>query len=323
MQRYKKKMYFCILEFAILVFMKKCLLLAVTVLSVFILRAQTTFTYLERDTLSLKLDVYQPSTPRADRACVVYVFGGGFISGERDNDHSKQCCRMLADKGFVAVAIDYRLYLKHAPQVPLIKMHTLFDTAIRYAVEDCSAAIAWLCGHAESLGIDTSKIILTGSSAGAITVLQTDYCRCNQLQPASALPPAFRPAVVIPYAGGIYCANGKLKYAVPPAPTCFFHGTSDRIVNYNSFRGSLSKALFGANKVARVFKKQGYSHWILRFEDRGHEIASALPQTIEEFCAFVDASFKGRVMNYDATCTDSTIPETKWSHVHLLDLYKH
>ena len=201
-------------------------------------------------------------------------------------------------------------------------MHTLFDTAIRYAVEDCSEAIAWLCNHADELGIDTSRIILSGSSAGAITVLQTDYCRCNSLPPAAALPVGFRPAAVVPYAGGLYCSACQLKYAVPPAPTCFFHGTADRIVNYNSFRGSLGKALFGANRVARVFKRNDYSHWILRYEDHGHEIAAALPQTIDGFCAFVNATLAGRVMNYDATCTDTGIKLTKWSKLNLLQLYR-
>lgn len=302
--------------------MKKYLLLLVILFGTLTGRAQNTYTYLVRDTLEMKLDVYQPECPREDRACVVYLFGGGFVMGERNNEYSEKCCRMLAERGFVAVSIDYRLYLKHAPRVPLLKAHTLFDTAIRQAVEDCSAALAWLCGHARELNIDTARIVLTGSSAGAITVLQTDYCRANALPPASSLPAGFRPAAVVPYAGGIYCSARGLKYALPPAPTCFFHGTKDRIVNYNSFRGSLQKALFGSNKVAKVFKKNNYSHWILRFEGRGHDIASVMPQTIDEFCAFVDASLSGRVMQYDAFCTDGAIPVTKWTNMSFFDIYK-
>ena len=252
--------------------MKKSLLLSVTLLLSVCLHAQQTFTFCQRDTTELKLDVYHPANPRADHACVLYVFGGGFISGARNNEHMVNCCTALSDRGFIVVAIDYRLYLKHAKKVPLLKMHTLFDTAI--------------------------------------------------LPPAAALPAGFRPAAVVPYAGGLYCSACQLKYAVPPAPTCFFHGTADRIVNYNSFRGSLGKALFGANRVARVFKRNDYSHWILRYEDHGHEIAAALPQTIDGFCAFVNAALAGRVMNYDATCTDSGIKLTKWSKLNLLQLYR-
>ena len=80
-------------------------------------------------------------------------------------------------------------------------------------------------------------------------------------------------------------------------------------------------SLFGSNKVVKVFKKNNYPHWILRYEDRGHEIAAALPQTIDEFCAFVDATLAGRQMFYDATCVDSSIKRTKWSGLTLLELY--
>ena len=283
--------------------------------------AQQTYVFASRDTAELKMDVYQPQHPRSDNACVVYVFGGGFVSGQRNDKYSVKCCQLLADRGFVAVAIDYRLYLKHAPKVPLLKMYTLFDTAIRWAVEDCSEAIAYLWDHAGELKIDPSKIVLTGCSAGAITVLQTDYSRVNKLAAASKLPAGFVPAAVIPYAGGIMCRNNELKYASKPAPTCMFHGTSDRIVNYKRFRGSLGTSLFGTDRVAKVFAKNKYNYWVLRFEDRGHEIAISLPPTIDEFCAFVDAALSGREMQYDATCTDAAVPLTEWSRYTIFDLY--
>ena len=301
--------------------MKKVMLLIVTLLLAFIGSAQQTYTFATRDTMELKMDVYQPQHPRADHACVLYVFGGGFMSGNRDDDFSRKCCQLLAEKGFVAVAIDYRLYLKHAPKVPLLKMYTLFDTAIRYAVEDCSDAIAFLWDHAGELKIDPTKMVLTGCSAGAITVLQTDYSRVNHLPAASHLPAGFVPVAVIPYSGGIMCQNNKLKYASQPAPTCMFHGTSDKIVNYRRFRGSLGTSLFGTHSLAKVFAKNKYNYWVLRFEKRGHEIAIALPPTIDEFCAFVDAALSGRVMQYDATCTDTAIRRTEWSNYSLFDLY--
>ena len=117
------------------------------------------------------------------------------------------------------------------------------------------------------------------------------------------------------------CRNNELKYASKPAPTCMFHGTSDRIVNYRRFRGSLGTSLFGTHSVAKVFAKNKYNYWVLRFKDRGHEIAIALPPTIDEFCAFVDAALSGRVMQYDATCTDAAIRQTEWSKYTVFDLY--
>lgn len=59
----------------------------------------------------------------------------------------------------------------------------------------------------------------------------------------------------------------------------------------------------------------------MRFQDRGHEIAIALPPTIDEFCAFVDAVLAGRKMQYDATCVDAAVPQTEWTHMSIFDLY--
>ena len=303
--------------------MKKIAILCVMLLLGVALGAQETYVFASRDTVDLKLDVYQPAHPRADKACVLYIFGGGFAAGERDNESSRESCQMLADRGFVAVAMDYRLYFKHPAKVSLLNAYHLFDTAITWAVEDCAEAVAFLWNNAEKLNLDPTKMVLTGSSAGAITVLQTDYSRANALPVVAKLPKEFVPAAVIAYAGGIFCKNSQLEYATPPAPTFLNHGTIDKIVNYRRMPGSLSMSLFGSSRLARHFDRKDYNYRIVRYEDRGHEVAAALTSTIDDFCAFVDAVFAGKVIQYDATCTDSFIQKTKWSDMDLFDLYFH
>lgn len=287
--------------------------------------AQETYQYATRnDTTRLMLDVYRPAHQRADRACVVYMFGGGFYLGQRNGEADVLACSKLAERGFTVVSIDYRLFLRDADlsHANLFNAHTYFEQAVSVAVQDCSAAIAYICAHAGELNIDTSHIVLTGSSAGAITVLQTDFCRANSMPDAAELPKTFRPLAVIPYAGGIICRNRDMKYATPPAPTCFFHGTKDKIVNYRRMISSLSTSQFGADHIAKIFKKNGFNYWILRYDGIGHEVAGALPKTIEEFTAFVDAVEAGRKMNYDATCRDSQLVATKWSKLTVFDIYK-
>lgn len=303
--------------------MKKIAILCVMLLLGVALGAQETYVFASRDTVDLKLDVYQPAHPRADKACVLYIFGGGFASGERDNESSRESCQMLADRGFVAVAMDYRLYFKNPAKVSLLTAYHLFDTAITWAVEDCAEAVAFLWNNADKLNLDPTKMVLTGSSAGAITVLQTDYSRANALPVVAKLPKEFVPAAVISYAGGIFCKNSQLEYATPPAPTFLNHGTIDKIVNYRRMPGSLSMSLFGSSRLARHFDRKDYNYRIVRYEDRGHEVAAALTSTIDDFCAFVDAVFAGKVIQYDATCTDSFIQKTKWSDMDLFDLYFH
>lgn len=287
------------------------------------LAAQETYTYASRADSVLKLDIYRPAHPRDDKACVVYVFGGGFVLGARNDSTSKVCCQLLADRGFTAVAIDYRLGLTtiKRSEFKWSKVFGYFDTAIRWATEDCCAALRYLVDNSASLGIDPQKIILTGSSAGAVTVLQADYCRANSLPPASVLPKGWKPAAVIPYSGAIYVGDGKLRYSTPPAPTCFFHGTKDKIVFYRQFY-LFRHRLAGADwLVKHRFSKNHYPYWVMRFKGRGHEVAGYLPDTMEEFEAFVNAAVKGRVTYYDATCEDEALKPNKWTNMTIYQLY--
>lgn len=289
------------------------------------LSAQETYQYVERRGTALYMDVYRPAEPRADKACVVYLFGGGFYAGERNDTASRVSCRKLSEQGFVTISIDYRLGLKgmKPDDFKATKVFDYFDTSIYWAVEDCSAAIAYIVKHAEELGIDPQKILLTGSSAGAVTVLQTDYCRANGRAEAYELPQGWKPAGVIPYAGAISVSTGTIKYKTPPAPTCFFHGTKDKIVFYKQFH-FFRHRFAGANYLVKhLFKKNRYPYWVLRFEGRGHEVAGYLPDTIEEFMAFANAALKGRVTYYDARCEDEALQPNKWTNMTIFDLYLH
>lgn len=284
---------------------------------------QETYTYTTRGDQELKLDIYRPSTPRPDKATVVYVFGGGFVVGARNDSSSVKCCRMLADRGFTAVSIDYRLWLKRISpdNIKWTKVLDYFDSSIRVATEDCCAALRYLADNSGQLGIDTSKIILTGNSAGAVTVLQTDYCRANSRAEAAVLPEGWKPAAVVPYAGAVFETLGKLKYKTPPAPTCFFHGTEDKIVFYRTFYLCRHRLAGASWLVKHRFKKNRYPYWIMRFKGRGHEVAGYLPDTMQEFEAFVNTALAGRVTYYDAKCEDEALKPNKYTKMNIIQLY--
>lgn len=302
---------------------RKILLAGLFLLSLGKVDAQETYPFVQRDS-TLFLDVYRPAQPRADKACVVALFGGGFVSGSRDNNYQRTIAKLLTERGFTVVSIDYRLGLKDSAMVAqnsgLFHMQDLFQFCIDIATEDCAAAVAWVCSHAGELNIDTSKLVLTGSSAGAIAVLQLDWCRANGLQPASALPAGWKPAAVVPYAGAIMC-DGKPSWNTPPAPTLLMHGTKDKIVAYKKFPPVLSHALYGAKTVFSQMRKQNHPCWIIRFEGIGHEVATWLPGSLDLFCAFVNQALAGRISTLDATMSDSKLLPTQWTEMTLKDLY--
>ena len=284
-----------------------------------------TYAFVERDS-TLYLDVHRPARPRGDGACVLSVFGGGFVMGNRDDAYQRQLASLLTERGFTVVCIDYRLGLKDSAMVAqnsgLLHMQDLFQYCIDIAVEDCAAAVAWVAGHAESLGIDPSRMVLTGSSAGAIAVLQLDWCRANARPQVSALPAGWRPAAVVPYAGGLMCRRSELAYTTPPAPTLLLHGTKDKIVSYKKLAPLVSRTLYGSHRVAKAMDRQGLPHWIVRFPGIGHEVASWLPGSLELFCAFVNQALEGRVSTLDATMSDSKLQPTRWTTMTLKDIYK-
>ena len=288
-------------------------------------QTKTTYPFVERDS-TLYLDVHKPAVARADKAAVISVFGGGFIVGRRDDKYQTGQADSLVKRGFTVISIDYRLGLKDSVMVAqnhrLLDIDDLFQHCIDMATEDCAEAIKWVVGHAEEIDIDPAKIALTGCSAGAITVLQLDYCRANGLPEAAALPEGWKPAVVIPYAGGIMCKKKDLKYKTDPAPTLLMHGTKDRIVNYKGFGLPFHSKLHGSKTIDKKMDRQDIPHWFIRFEGIGHEVASWFPGSVDLFCALVDQALTGRITHLDATMTDSKLKPTKWTNMSLFELYK-
>jgi len=234
---------------------------------------KTTLTYIQQQDVELKLDIYQiPEIAEEARPCIIFVFGGGFKEGTRDAETYKKFFDYFSRKGYITVAIDYRLGLKNIDKAPSAFNQEPLDNAIHLAVEDLYWATSYLLKNAEKYNIDPSKIIICGSSAGAITVLQADYEKCNTAALSKILPETFRYAGVISFAGAIYSTEGTPKYAVEPAPTLFFHGSGDRLVPYHRIR-LFNKGMFGSKSLAAKFKKSNYPYCFFSMEGIGHEVA--------------------------------------------------
>ena len=285
------------------------------------LHCPQTFAYAKHDTV-LHLDIYQPAAA-ANGFTVIHIFGGGFAAGSRTNKWDVAYCRQLAAEGYRAVAIDYRLGLRGATNVGMQTIK-LLENAIYIAVEDCSAAVAWLCENAATLGIDTSKVIIEGSSAGAITALMTDYARCNKLDCAAVLPPAWKPAAVIAYSGAIFSRKGKPSWDYSmPAPTLLFHGTVDKVVTYKKIE-LFNTGFYGSNAIVKSLKKYNLPFAIYRYTDLGHEVSVGGPLTISELNLFVKQYVTdSRKLHADITITDDSIPPSEYSKMTVRQLYKH
>lgn len=225
-----------------------------------------------KEGVELKMDLYRSdSASILPQPCLIFVFGGGFKDGQRDAGIYLPYFHYFADKGFTVASIDYRLGMK-GEKAPGLRNYKPLLNAIHLAVEDLYAATGYLLEHADELYIDPSRCIISGSSAGAITVLQADYMKQNNHPLAEMLPAAFRYAGVISFAGGIFSTEGLPSYTKRPAPTLFFHGTADRLVPYNK-TGLFHLGMFGSRQLVKRFREERYPFTFYSIEGVGHEMA--------------------------------------------------
>lgn len=104
--------------------------------------------FAETETGALRADMYLPRV-EGPRPAVVVVHGGAWMGGNRRQ--LAWLARVLAEQGFVAMAINYRL----APAHPFPAQ-----------LEDCQAAVKWLKQNAETYHVDEDRVAAWGYSAG-------------------------------------------------------------------------------------------------------------------------------------------------------------
>jgi dipeptidyl aminopeptidase/acylaminoacyl peptidase len=231
-----------------------------------------TFTYAKKDTSVLQLDVYtHPSTPK-NSPCIIFVFGGGFFTGKRDEEYYNKYFNSLVHEKYVVVSISYRLGI-HGMQKLFTSKFKPLRGAIDTAVVDLYDATNWVIKHRKTIGIDTTKIILSGSSAGAIVVLQSDFEKRNKTKLSRRLSRDFQYAGVISFAGAILSYRGPLRYRERPAPTLMFHGTHDKMVIYRQV-AFFNRSLSGSYSIAKTFRKFRYPYYFYKVRGMGHEIAA-------------------------------------------------
>ncbi|HEU5000556.1 MAG TPA: alpha/beta hydrolase [Lapillicoccus sp.] len=99
---------------------------------------------------AVEVSVLTPTAKGGAGPGILYVHGGGMVSGDRFGGVG-QPVRWAERFGGVCVTVGYRL----APDFP--------DP---YPVEDTYAALTWMTDHAAELGIDPARVVIVGRSAG-------------------------------------------------------------------------------------------------------------------------------------------------------------
>jgi acetyl esterase/lipase len=132
------------------------------------------------------IDVYVPKTPTsATRPMILWVHGGGFLSGSRRQ--VADYATMLADQDFTVASLEYSLAPGHQYPVP---------------IRQGNAALSYLAANAARFGGDPAVMAVGGDSAGAqiasqLAALQTNPALAAAMRLTPAIPADHLKAAVL------------------------------------------------------------------------------------------------------------------------------
>lgn len=192
----------------------------------------------------LLMDIFMPhSDTLKKRPAIIFMHSGAFLIGSRLNDDMVAMCDSFARKGYVTATIDYRLGMGATFNILTLTVSEINGYRAAYrGMQDSRAAIRFLKHNAATYGIDTTKIYITGSSAGSILALYNIYLDKNEINEFAYSTPSLGniDAVGVQGYGSKASAVASLWGAVESpeiigndsTPVFLVHGTEDNIVPY-------------------------------------------------------------------------------------------
>ena len=235
---------------------------------------------------TLYLDFYEPQGDTLPaRPLVITVFGGAFVAGSRDYADMVVYCTRLAQHGYAAASIDYRLL-----SLWNINATSLIRDAYM-AAQDVSSAIRFFKYHCDEYRIDPEQVFLLGNSAGSIAILCELFMDEDERPAETFEEPDLGPmhssgfeeyagispavAGAIPQWGGVMDLHviSEEEYV----PLCMIHGTDDTNVPYDSgycYNGMLPGVMpymYGSHPIAGRLDEIGINDYEFHpFEGEGH-----------------------------------------------------
>jgi len=157
-----------------------------------------------QDGRSVKLYIMKPEQPHGKTGVLIFIHGGVWIVGNFQN-HQRLLRDLVVGSGQTAVFVEYT---------------PLPDAKFPTQLEESFAALKWVAGHADELGVDASRIAVAGNSVGgnmaaALTLMSKDR-HGPKISYQVLLIPATDASVDSPsyleYGTGRFLARAFMKY---------------------------------------------------------------------------------------------------------------
>lgn len=242
---------------------------------------------LSKQPLDLYMDVYLPKNDTLNkRPLVMFIHGGAFYIGGKDDLSMQTWCSHYASLGYVAVSIDYRMGFHPTKRS--------IERAGYAAVQDAHAAMRYLVENQVGYGIDTSMMFVGGTSAGAITALHLAFMT-KETRPESSfeslmsndmgeieksgnkIDKTFTIKGVVDMWGAVYNISMIDSKKIPVVA---FHGDADDIVPYGydypfyeigNKRKLLFNKVYGSSVIVEHLLRNGVDNSIMyTLHDKSH-----------------------------------------------------
>jgi len=216
----------------------------------------------------IELHIFDPPgfKPTDRRPVYLTIHGGGWTG--RTPRYFYPFAKHFAELGMVAISMEYRLSSE-------ARGTTVFD-----CVKDGRSAVRYLRTHAEALGIDPEKIVVTGGSAGghiaAGTALFDEINEAGDDTSVSTLPDLlvlYYPVIDTSIRGYGQRKIGKRWKELSPVdhvksdmpPTLLLHGTADKTTPF--FGANLFyERMIGAENDIEFIQFEGGRHGYFLFD---------------------------------------------------------
>ncbi len=210
--------------------------------------------YKTTPTRTLCVYVLNPTEHSSDAGApaVLFFFGGGWMTGTPAQFASQ--ARYVSSRGMVAMLTDYRVRRRDG-------------TSPFEAVEDARSVVRWARSHAAELGIDPTKIVAAGGSAGGHVAAATAMlpgpdsegdnlhvpCRPDALvlfnPVVDTSPRGYGAALIGPNSRKLSLTDHVSK-GLPPM--IIFHGTDDRAVPFATIQEFVKRVRAAGNRCELV-----------------------------------------------------------------------
>jgi len=213
---------------------------------------------------TLLLDIYTPINVEKNRPAILWIHGGGFRYGnDKSQKYIVSMSERFAKRGYVCISINYRV--RENPRDD--KEGTISD-----ALEDAMKGLNWLRKNAKELGVDRSKIVIGGGSAGGI--LGTNLCYRDGTKSEK-----WDKSGIVAFVnlwGSPDASWGEFEIDKNDPPTIVVHGTEDPLVPFKN-----------SEIIIKKLNSLGIKNELVAIEGAGHTPAGHMDDFEKKIAQFL------------------------------------